>query len=107
MSEPTETPSDPVAHPTVHPEGQPVPHPIAEAVAPGYAFEGAALELGALKVGRDEVVDVPIRIPLGMVNRHGMVAGATGTGKTVTLQLLAEQLSAHGVPVFAPRGAGS
>jgi hypothetical protein len=102
MSEPTETPSDPVAHPAVHPEGQPAPHPIAEAVAPGYAFEGAALELGALKVGRDEVADVPIRIPLGMVNRHGMVAGATGTGKTVTLQLLAEQLSAHGVPVFAP-----
>ena len=36
-----------------------------------------------------------------MLNRHGLVAGATGTGKTKTLQLLAEQLSAHGVPVFA------
>ena len=35
-----------------------------------------------------------------MMNRHGLVAGATGTGKTRTLQLLAEQLSAHGVPVF-------
>ncbi len=45
--------------------------------------------------------DVPIRIPLGMLNRHGLVAGATGTGKTKTLQLLAEQLSSHGVPVFA------
>ena len=44
---------------------------------------------------------VPIRIPLGMLNRHGLVAGATGTGKTKTLQLLAEQLSAAGVPVFA------
>ena len=42
-----------------------------------------------------------IRIPLGMLNRHGLVAGATGTGKTKTLQLLAEQLSANGVPVFA------
>ncbi len=42
-----------------------------------------------------------MRIPLGMVNRHGLVAGATGTGKTKTLQVLAEQVSAHGVPVFA------
>ena len=42
-----------------------------------------------------------IRIPLGMVNRHGLVAGATGTGKTKTLQLIAEQLSSNGVPVFA------
>lgn len=44
---------------------------------------------------------MPIRIPLAMTNRHGLVAGATGTGKTRTLQVLAEQLSAHGVPVFA------
>ena len=44
---------------------------------------------------------VPVRIPLAMLNRHGLVAGATGTGKTKTLQLLAEQLSAAGVPVFA------
>src|SRR5690349_910206 len=41
-----------------------------------------------------------IRIPLGMMNRHGLIAGATGTGKTKTLQLLAEQLSNAGVPVF-------
>jgi DNA helicase HerA-like ATPase len=74
---------------------------ITEAVAAGYAFEGAALELGALMLGPDQVVAAPVRIPLGMVNRHGLVAGATGTGKTKTLQLLAEQLSAHGVPVFA------
>ncbi|MEO7456063.1 MAG: helicase HerA-like domain-containing protein [Gemmatimonadaceae bacterium] len=40
------------------------------------------------------------RIPLAMLNRHGLVAGATGTGKTKTLQLMAEQLSAQGVPVF-------
>src|SRR5690349_21727428 len=48
-----------------------------------------------------DLSDVHIRIPLGMLNRHGLVAGATGTGKTKTLQLLAEQLSANGVPVFA------
>src|SRR5512143_426601 len=41
-----------------------------------------------------------VRIPLAMMNRHGLIAGATGTGKTKTLQLLAEQLSAQGVPVF-------
>ncbi len=75
--------------------------PIAAAVAPGYAFEGAALELGGLMLNADDLSDVHIRIPLGMLNRHGLVAGATGTGKTKTLQLLAEQLSANGVPVFA------
>jgi len=45
--------------------------------------------------------DAAVRIPLAMVNRHGLVAGATGTGKTKTLQLMAEQLSAAGVPVMA------
>jgi uncharacterized protein len=74
---------------------------ITEAVTAGYAFDGPALEIGALMLGPDQVVQAPVRIPLGMVNRHGLVAGATGTGKTKTLQLLAEQLSTHGVPVFA------
>ncbi len=76
-------------------------NPIIEAVRPGYAFEGPALELGGLMLDADELSDVHIRIPLAMLNRHGLVAGATGTGKTKTLQLLAEQLSTNGVPVFA------
>ena len=76
-------------------------NPIAAAVAAGYAFEGPALELGGLMLDAADLADVRVRIPLGMLNRHGLVAGATGTGKTKTLQLLAEQLSAHGVPVFA------
>ena len=67
----------------------------------GYGFRGPALELGALVVDGQPVIDVQARIPLAMTNRHGLVAGATGTGKTRTLQVLAEQLSAHGVPVFA------
>ena len=71
-----------------------------DAVRRGYAFEGPALELGALMNGTPQP-DVQVRVPLGMLNRHGLVAGATGTGKTRTLQALAEQLSAAGVPVFA------
>ena len=43
---------------------------------------------------------VPVRIPLKMLNRHGLIAGSTGTGKTRTLQVMAEQLSAAGVPTF-------
>ena len=78
-----------------------VEHPIEAAVRAGYTFEGPALELGALMLDATTTTDVPVRIPLGMLNRHGLVAGATGTGKTVTLQLLAEQLSHAGVPVFA------
>ncbi|MFC8954651.1 helicase HerA-like domain-containing protein [Streptomyces sp. NPDC057101] len=73
--------------------------PAAE-IAAGYAFEGAALDLGALLWDGVCHPDAPIRIPLPVLNRHGLVAGATGTGKTKTLQLIAEQLSAQGVPVF-------
>jgi uncharacterized protein len=71
-----------------------------EAIRAGYVFEGAALELGAL-VNGEPLPGVPVRIPISMTNRHGLISGATGTGKTRTLQLLAEQLSSHGVAVFA------
>src|SRR3954466_4826379 len=74
---------------------------VVETVTQGYAFEGAALELGALLVDGEPDPAAAVRIPLGMMNRHGLVAGATGTGKTKTLQLMAEQLSAAGVAVFA------
>ena len=74
---------------------------IIDSVAAGYDFEGVALELGGLMLDADHLADTHVKIPLGMLNRHGLVAGATGTGKTKTLQLLAEQLSANGVPVFA------
>ncbi|MGW3288357.1 helicase HerA-like domain-containing protein [Streptomyces sp. NPDC001002] len=69
-------------------------------IAAGYAFTGPALDLGALMWDGRCLPDAQIRIPLPMLNRHGLVAGATGTGKTKTLQLIAEQLSAQGVPVF-------
>ena len=71
------------------------------AIAQGYAFDGPALDFGALVADGTARPDVQVRIPLAMINRHGLVAGATGTGKTKTLQLMAEQLSALGVPVFA------
>jgi len=64
--------------------------PLKQTIAPGYAFEGSALELGGLMLDAETLSSTPIRIPLGMLNRHGLVAGATGTGKTKTLQLLAE-----------------
>ncbi len=73
---------------------------VVETVKRGYAFTGPALELGALLVDNEPVVEAQVRIPLGMLNRHGLVAGATGTGKTKTLQVMAEQLSGQGVPVF-------
>jgi DNA helicase HerA-like ATPase len=69
-------------------------------IASGYAFAGPALDLGALLWDGACLPDAQVRIPLPMLNRHGLVAGATGTGKTKTLQLIAEQLSAQGVPVF-------
>lgn len=66
----------------------------------GYAFEGGALHFGATVIDGKAHPDAPVRIPLSTLNRHGLVAGATGTGKTKTLQLMAEQLSGQGVPVF-------
>ncbi len=75
------------------------PAQSAASIAAGYAFSGAALELGTVSVDGTVVSDAHVRIPLSMMNRHGLVAGATGTGKTKTLQLIAEQLSANGVPV--------
>jgi len=68
-------------------------------IAAGYATTGPALELGAVMVGGTPHPSAQVRVPLSMLNRHGLIAGATGTGKTKTLQVIAEQLSAAGVPV--------
>ncbi|WP_124053796.1 helicase HerA-like domain-containing protein [Arcanobacterium ihumii] len=69
-------------------------------VSDGYTFSTPVLTIGSYL--RDGEVDPNIRIslPLAMLNRHGLVAGATGTGKTRTLQLLAEGMSDVGIPVF-------
>ena len=74
-------------------------------VRSGYSFSSPTLPVGTyldtLSGGEPAAVkDLSVGIPLGLLNRHALVAGATGTGKTRTLQLLAEGLSAAGVPVF-------
>jgi DNA helicase HerA-like ATPase len=72
-----------------------------EILKAGYGFSDASVTLGAaLEAGGKVHPEPKVRIPLAMMNRHGLIAGATGTGKTKTLQLLTEQLSAQGVPVF-------
>jgi uncharacterized protein len=69
-------------------------------MAAGYKLDQPALVLGSPMLD-DQVLDgVHVKVALSMLNRHGLIAGATGTGKTKTLQLMAGQLSRHGVPSF-------
>ena len=70
-------------------------------MAEGYKLDEPAVTLGSPMLGADVLTDVRVQVALSRVNRHGLIAGATGTGKTKTLQLIAGQLSALGVPVFA------
>lgn len=70
-------------------------------IVDGYSFSAPAATLGVLLHEGQPVPEAQVRIPLAMFNRHGLVAGATGTGKTKTLQVMAEALSSAGVPVFA------
>jgi DNA helicase HerA-like ATPase len=70
-------------------------------IAAAYATTGASIEVGKGVLEGKVVTEADVRLPLRSANRHGLIAGATGTGKTRTLQLLAVQLSEEGVPVFA------
>jgi DNA double-strand break repair helicase HerA and related ATPase len=76
------------------------PSAFVEMLTKGYGTNEPALTLGAAMEGTRIHQEPKIRLPLSTANRHGLIAGATGTGKTKTLQLLTEQLSAQGVPVF-------
>src|SRR6056300_560108 len=66
----------------------------------GYTFKGDSITLGAAMLGGKAVTGAHVKVPLKMLNRHGLIAGATGTGKTKSLQVLAENLSEKGIPVL-------
>src|SRR5829696_8692673 len=70
------------------------------AIGQAYATEGAVIDLGRGVHEGALAPEAVVWLPLATMNRHGLIAGATGTGKTKTLQLITEQLSAQGVPVF-------
>jgi hypothetical protein len=66
----------------------------------GYACKGDFITLGGAILDGEAVANVHVNIPLKTLNRHGLIAGATGTGKTKTIQVLSEQLSQNGIPVL-------
>jgi DNA helicase HerA-like ATPase len=64
----------------------------------GYTFKGESLVLGGAMLDGEPVQGLQVKIPLKTLNRHGLIAGATGTGKTKSLQVMAEQMSLNGIP---------
>jgi uncharacterized protein len=73
-----------------------------ETITNSYPVTSSTIYLGAGVFENEIVAEAKVNLSLRMMNRHGLITGATGSGKTRTLQLLAEQLSAAGVPVFMP-----
>jgi hypothetical protein len=71
------------------------------AIQAGYTFSGTNIVLGGAMLDAEAIPGLQIKVPLRTMNRHGLIAGATGTGKTKSLQVIAEQLAANGVPVPA------
>ena len=71
-----------------------------ERVSSSYSPKGDFIHLGAGILNQQIIKEAAVKLPLASMNRHGLIAGATGTGKTRTLQLISEQLSDKGVPVF-------
>jgi uncharacterized protein len=73
---------------------------FAKQMRDGYALSEPALIVGSALLDNEPLNDPRVEVALSVLNRHGLVAGATGTGKTKTLQVLAGQLSDAGTPVF-------
>jgi uncharacterized protein len=71
-----------------------------QAIKDGYTFKGEAVKIGAAVLDGEVVPEASIYLPLKTMNRHGLIAGATGTGKTKTLQMMSEFLSDNSVPVL-------
>jgi DNA helicase HerA-like ATPase len=71
-----------------------------QAINNGYATKGDNIIFGAAMLDGQPIPEAHIEIPLKTLNRHGLIAGATGTGKTKTIQVLSEQLSSFGIPVL-------
>ena len=71
-----------------------------KAINEGYASKGESIVLGAALLDGEAISETQVKIPLKTLNRHGLIAGATGTGKTKTIQVLSEQLSSFGIPVL-------
>ena len=71
-----------------------------ESISQGYQFNGESILLGGAILDGETLSDATVKIPLKTLNRHGLIAGATGTGKTKTIQVLSEQLSSYGIPVL-------
>lgn len=71
-----------------------------QAIKAGYSFKGESVQIGAAMLGGEVMAEAPILLPLKTMNRHGLIAGATGTGKTKTLQMISECLSDASVPVL-------
>lgn len=69
-------------------------------ITEGYTFKGDFITIGGAKLNGVGIEDTHVKIPLKTLNRHGLIAGATGTGKTKTLQVIAEQLSLKGIPTL-------
>ena len=73
---------------------------FSQLIKDGYTFKGESFRIGTAMLNGEVIPGSAISLPLKTMNRHGLIAGATGTGKTKTLQLIAEGLSNASVPVL-------